>query len=45
VTSIKVSYKPSYSELYLSGDNTVKIDIDDMVGNHMDQRVHTFQLQ
>lgn len=41
---LKVTYVPSLSELNRPGSNTVKVDIDDMVENHMDQLVNTFQL-
>ena len=44
LTRLKVTYEPSYSELNLSGSNTVKVDIDDVVNNHMDQVVNVFQL-
>jgi hypothetical protein len=43
-TNLKVTYLPSCSELNLPGSNTVKVDIDDMVNNHMDQVVNTFLL-
>lgn len=43
-TKLKVTYVPSCSELNLPGSNTVKVDIDDMVSNHMDQVVKMFQL-
>lgn len=43
-TKLKVIYVPSCNELNLPGSNTVKVDIDDMVDNHMDQVVKTFQL-
>ncbi len=43
-TKLKVSYVPSCDELNLSGSNTVTVDIDDMVDNHMDQITTSFQL-
>ncbi|HOW96854.1 MAG TPA: hypothetical protein P5567_06835 [Kiritimatiellia bacterium] len=43
-TKLRVFYVPSCNELNLPGSNTVKVDIDDMVDNHIDQVVNTFQL-
>lgn len=43
-TKLKIIYVPSCNELNLPGSNTVKVDIDDMVDNHMDQVVNVFQL-
>ena len=44
-TKLRVTYVPSCNELNLPGLNTVKVYIDDMVDNHLDQLVDTFQLQ
>jgi hypothetical protein len=45
LTALKVSYAPSFSEINLTGSNTVKFDIDDAVDNHMDQVEKTFKIQ
>lgn len=42
LTDLTVKYVPLSSELNLLGTNTVKVDIDDMVDNHMDQIELTF---
>ena len=39
-----ISYNPSDGELIDQGTNTVKIDIEDMVDNQMNQIVETFTL-
>lgn len=44
LTNLQITYCPSASELIIPGENVVKIDIDDIVDNHMDQVVQTFQL-
>jgi hypothetical protein len=43
LTNMSISYHPSGSELTF-GTNTVKVDIDDMVDNHMPQLVQTFEI-
>jgi hypothetical protein len=43
-TKLKVTYTPLCSELNLPGSNTVKVDIDDRVDNHMDQITISFKL-
>ena len=43
LTCLDIQYIPLSAEL-VSGTNTVKVDIDDNVDNHMDQLVETFYL-
>jgi hypothetical protein len=42
---LKVTYVPSLDDLNLTGSNTVKVDINDNVNNHMDQVVKSFQIK
>ena len=41
---LNISYTPTCSELVFPGTNTVTVDIDDRVNNHMEQVTDTFQL-
>jgi hypothetical protein len=44
LVKLHVLYVPATSELRTSGNNTVTVDIDDMVENHMEQVTATFQI-
>lgn len=41
---LNISYTPTLSQLIVPGTNTVTVDIDDRVSNHMDRVINTFQL-
>jgi len=43
-TELNVEYTPSCDELVVPGSNTLKVDIDDNVDNHMDQISETFSV-